>query len=139
MTPMRTTPKTAAAVWSALAVAMSVIAATPATAQQILFWSTQAQPVEETKKMREQVLAGFGKPVNYLPQEQGPFATRIEAELKAGKGSITLLGGLHGEFAAFANGFVDLSDVLANAKDAKVSEAFVQLGKYGGKEQKYVP
>jgi len=127
--------------WKALVIGLAavVVANNPARAQQLLFWSTQAQPVEETKKMREQVLAGFGKPVNYLPQEPGPYATRIEAELKAGKGTISLLGGLHGEFAAFANGFVDLSEVLAKAGDTKVSEAFVKLGKFGGTEQKYVP
>jgi multiple sugar transport system substrate-binding protein len=135
---MTITTRTSTAAWTALALATAVLASTPARAQQILFWSTQAQPVEETKKMREQVLAGFGKPVNYLPQEPGPYATRIEAELKAGKGSITLLGGLHGELAAFANGFIDLSEVLAKS-DAKVSEAFVKLGQYGGKEQKYIP
>jgi multiple sugar transport system substrate-binding protein len=137
---MTNTIRTSTALWTALAVTTAALASTPARAQQaLLFWSTQAQPVEETKKMREQVLAGFGKPVNYLPQEQGPFATRIEAEAKAGKGSIAVLGGLHGELAAFADGLVDLSDVLAKTGEAKVSEAFVQLGKYGGKEQKYVP
>ncbi|MBA3909190.1 MAG: hypothetical protein C0524_04740 [Rhodobacter sp.] len=26
---------------------------------EVLFWSTQAQPVEETQKMRESVVAGF--------------------------------------------------------------------------------
>jgi multiple sugar transport system substrate-binding protein len=133
--------KTLRAPTKALMVGLAAIVAgaAPARAQQLLFWSTQAQPVEETKKMREQVLAGFGKPVNYLAQDPGPYATRIEAELKAGKGSIALLGGLHGEFAAFTNGFIDLSDVLAKTGDAKVSEAFVKLGKFGGKEQKYIP
>jgi multiple sugar transport system substrate-binding protein len=135
---MTTTTRTSKAAWTALALAAAMLANTPVRAQQILFWSTQATPVEETKKMREQVLAGFGKPVNYLSQEPGPFATRIEAELKAGKGSITLIGGLHGELAAFANGFVDLSAVLPKS-DAKASEAFVKLGQYGGKEQKYIP
>ena len=114
-----------------------VLAQTPARAQQILFWSTQATPVEETKKMREQVLAGFGKPVTYLAQDPGPYSTRIEAELKAGKGTITLLGGLHGEFAAYVGDFLDLSDVVAKASG--VSEAFVKLGKFGGTQQKYVP
>lgn len=36
-----------------------------AEAQQVLFWSTQARPVEEAKKMRENVLKGFDGQVDY--------------------------------------------------------------------------
>jgi len=108
-----------------------------AQAQQILFWSNQAQPVEEAQRMREQVLAGFGKPVTFLPQEPGPFNTRIDAELKVGRGAITLIGGLHGDFAAFADGLVDLSSV--DLGGAKIGESTMALGKLGTNEQKYVP
>jgi len=108
-----------------------------AEAQQLLFWSNQAQPVEEAQKVREQVLAGFGKPVTFLPQEPGPFNTRIDAELKAGRGSIAIIGGLHGDFAAYANGLIDLSGV--NLGGAKVAENYTTLGKLGTNEQKYVP
>lgn len=60
--------------------------ATPAVAiaQNLLFWSTQATPVEESQAIRDGVLPGFGKSVTYSAQEAGPFITRIQAELQAG-------------------------------------------------------
>jgi multiple sugar transport system substrate-binding protein len=115
----------------------SVLTASPATGQEILFWSNQAQPVEEAQKMRDQVLSGFGKPVNYLPQEPGPYMTRIQAEAQAGSGTISLIGGLHGDFASFSNDLVDLSGV--DIGGVKVSENFMSLGKLGTAEQKYIP
>jgi multiple sugar transport system substrate-binding protein len=117
--------------------AASLAFAGAAQAQQLLFWSNQAQPVEEAQKMREQVLAGFGKPVQFLPQEPGPFNTRIDAELKAGRGSIAIIGGLHGDFAAYTGGLVDLSGV--NLGGAKIAQNYVGLGKLGTGEQKYIP
>ena len=50
----------------------------------VLFWSTQARPVEEAQAMRDTVLAGFGTAVDYQPNEPGPWLTRILAELEAG-------------------------------------------------------
>ena len=80
------------------AVALSLMLAVPANAQ-VLFWSTQAAPIEETQKMREDVLAGFDGGVDFQPQEVGPFITRLEAELEAGSGQIGLVGALHGDLS----------------------------------------
>ena len=104
---------------------------------QVLFWSNQAVPVEETQKMREQVLAGFPGGVDFQPQDPGPFITRIEAESQAGSGSIGVVGGLHGELATFPDFWVDLSDV--DLGGVTPSPAFMELGKLGTDEQKYLP
>ena len=66
------------------ATALALMAAAPAQAQ-VLFWSTQAAPVEETQKMREDVLAGFEGGVDFQPQEVGPFITRLEAEISSSR------------------------------------------------------
>jgi len=123
----------------AMAMATSLLAVTAADglAQSTLFWSTQAAPVEETQAVREDVLSGFGKPVDYQAQEPGPFVTRIDAELGAGSGQIGVIGGLHGELSNFTENLVDLSDV--DLGGAQVSEAFLELGKLGTGEQKYLP
>ena len=55
--------------------------------------STQFQPVQEAEKMRSAVLAGFGREVEFLGEEQGPFEDRIRAEAQAGKGSVAVIGG----------------------------------------------
>lgn len=104
---------------------------------QVLFWSNQAVPVEETQKMREQVLKDFPGGVDFQPQEPGPFITRIEAERDAGKGSIGLVGGLYGELATYTDLWVDLSDI--DLGSVKPSPAFMELGKLGTGEQKFLP
>jgi multiple sugar transport system substrate-binding protein len=104
---------------------------------QILFWSSQAAPVEETQRMREQVLAGFPGGVDFQPQEPGPFITRIEAELEAGSGQIGVVGALHGDLSTYRDNWVDLSDI--DLSGVNVAPAFMELGKLGTGEQKYLP
>ena len=104
---------------------------------QVLFWSTQAQPVEETQKMREQVLAGFPGGADFQPQETGPFITRLQAELDAGSGQIGVVGALHGDLSTYADSWADLSDI--DLSGMTVTPAFLELGKLGTSEQKYLP
>lgn len=118
---------------AALALAMTAEAAQA----QVLFWSSQAAPVEETQKMREQVLKDFPGGVDFQPQEPGPFITRIEAEATAGSGSIGVVGALHGDLSTYADNWADLSDV--DLSGVAVSPAFLELGKLGTGEQKYLP
>ncbi|MCT8998708.1 ABC transporter substrate-binding protein [Chelativorans intermedius] len=114
------------------------LAAMAGSAQaDILFWSTQAKPVEETQAMREQVLSGFSESVDYQASDTGPWLTRIQAELEAGQGTIGLLGGLHGDFTTLADNLVDLSDV--DLGGVSVNDTFQQLGRLGTDEQKYLP
>lgn len=116
--------------------ALSLTLAVPANAQ-VLFWSTQAAPIEETQKMRENVLAGFEGGVDFQPQEVGPFITRLEAELEAGSGQIGLVGALHGDLSTYADSWADLSGL--DLAGITVSDAFLELGKLGTSEQKYLP
>jgi multiple sugar transport system substrate-binding protein len=102
---------------------------------EALFWSTQAKPVEESQKMREQVLAGFPGGVDYQPSDEGPWLTRLQAELQAGTGTIAVLGGLHGDLSGLGADLVDLAAIDAGA----VSPTLMELGKLGTTEQKYVP
>lgn len=117
--------------------AIALTLSAQATSAQVLFWSTQAAPIEETQKMREQVLAGFEGGVDFQPQEVGPFITRLEAELEAGSGSIGIVGALHGDLSTYADSWVDLSDV--DLSGVNVSPTFMELGKLGTDEQKYLP
>lgn len=104
---------------------------------QVLFWSNQAVPVQETQAMREQVLSGFEGGVEFQPQEPGPFLTRIEAEIEAGSGTIGVVGALHGELSNYPANWVDLSGV--DLSGIQASPAFMELGKLGTGEQKYLP
>ena len=120
------------------AVAVAAIAAVPlaASAQELLFWSTQANPVEEAQMMRDEVLSGFDGEVDFQPSEGGPWLTRLQAELEAGKGQIGVLGSLHGDFSGqVADGLVDLSDIEVG----DMNESYMELGRLDTDEQRYVP
>ncbi|MYK30784.1 MAG: ABC transporter substrate-binding protein [Boseongicola sp. SB0670_bin_30] len=112
------------------------IACTAFAAQaEVLFWSTQAKPVEEAQAMREQVLAGAGA-VDYQPNDGGPWLTRLQAELQAGSGSIGVLGALHGDFSAMnPDDLVDLGDLGVMS----ASGTFNNLAKLGTDSMQYVP
>lgn len=116
------------------AVAALALSASPALAE-VLFWSTQAKPVEESQKMRDNVLSGFAGGVDYQPSDEGPWLTRLQAELQAGSGTIGVLGGLHGDLSGLGADLVDLSAIDISA----VGPAMAELGKLGGAEQKYIP
>lgn len=118
---------------AAIALTLSVQAANA----QVLFWSSQAAPIEETQKMREQVLKGFEGGVDFQPQEPGPFITRIEAEMQAGSGSIGVVGALHGDLSTYSDNWVDLSGI--DLTGINVIPAFMELGKLGTGEQRYLP
>jgi len=122
-------------IWTAAVIAFAFSAGS-ASAQEILFWSSQAKPVEEGQAMRANVLAHFGKPVSYMGLDEGPFVTRINAEAKAGKGTIGLIGGLHGEFASFPDLLADVDGIPGTDT---ISKTYIDLGKLGSVGQKYVP
>lgn len=104
---------------------------------EVLFWSTQAKPVEESQAMREQVLSGVEGGVDFQANDGGPWLTRLQAEIEAGKGTIGVLGSLHGNFTSMPDDLVDLSGI--DLGDVKVNSTFAELGKLGTDEQKYMP
>ncbi|MEM1265088.1 MAG: ABC transporter substrate-binding protein [Pseudomonadota bacterium] len=114
---------------------VALLASVAAANADVLFWSTQAKPVEEAQAMREQVLANHGDSVDYQPNDGGPWLTRLNAELQAGSGSIGVLGALHGDFSAMdAENLVDLTGVGAAASDT-----FNSLAMLGTDEMQYIP
>ncbi|MDR7124806.1 ABC transporter substrate-binding protein [Pseudotabrizicola sp. 4114] len=117
------------------AVAVTVSMLTGPVLAEPLFWSTQAKPIEESQKMRDAVMAGFPGGVDYQPSDEGPWLTRMQAELQAGSGTIAVLGGLHGDLSSLGGDLVDLSGIDATA----VGPAMMELGSLGSGEQKYIP
>jgi multiple sugar transport system substrate-binding protein len=103
--------------------------------------STQFQPVQEAEKMRSAVLAGFGRKVEFLGEEQGPFEDRIRAEAKAGKGSVAVIGGQHGDLVGLAaDGLLtDLSDLTRELAGRGFNPDYLELAKVGGDTPVYIP
>jgi multiple sugar transport system substrate-binding protein len=117
--------------------ALALVLASHIAEAQVLFWSTQAKPVEETQRMRDIVLAGFEGGVDYQPSDDGPWLTRLQAELEAGEGTIGVLGALHGSFASMPDDLVDLAGIDLGGQT--VNPDYLELGKLGTQEQKYLP
>jgi multiple sugar transport system substrate-binding protein len=115
---------------------LALLAAATSAQAEILFWSTQAKPVEESQAMRQQVLAGHSEAVDYQPNDGGPWLTRLNAELQAGSGTIGVLGALHGDFSAMnPDDLADLGDLGLGAASA----TFNDLAKLGTGSAQYIP
>ncbi|SET93638.1 ABC transporter substrate-binding protein [Paracoccus homiensis] len=115
---------------------LAILCAATAAQAEVLFWSTQARPVEEAQAMRDTVLSGFDGGVDYQPNEDGPWLTRIKAELEAGQGSIEVMGALHGNFSAMNPD--DLQD-LGDLGLSSVSDTFNSLAMLGTDQMQYIP
>ena len=125
--------------YTKLALATTLSAFCGLASAQLVFYSTQARPLEEAQKMRDEVLAGFDGEVQFSPQEDGPFFTRIEAEQKAGEITLGLYGALHGDFPPIESTLDPVDDVMATLADRNISATFAELGKLGTKQQLYIP
>lgn len=122
-------------------VGLVALAGVLAQATSILFVSTQFTPIEEAQRMRQVILKDFPTKVEFIPEDNAPFTTRILSEAKAGKVNVSLVGGLHGDFPPLisAGAMDNVDDVLASLKDRKFSQTFLNLGKMGTSNQFYVP
>ena len=110
-------------------------------AGEVVMISSQLVPTEEQETMRNEILADFGGTVEFIGAEPGPFNDQIRAQEEAGEGEISIIGGLDGEFSAFAaDGLLtDLSDVAEELADLGISEDYLALGKLGTDQQLYIP
>lgn len=114
-------------------------------APELTFMSTQLRPITEAEWVRTTLLPPFvaetGLAVTFLGAEEPELTTRILAEYQAGKGSLDLIGDLHGNFLVYYDALRDLTAELAQLEslgDRTFAAALVELGKIGG-IQAYIP
>jgi multiple sugar transport system substrate-binding protein len=112
-----------------------------ADAGEVVMISSQLVPTEEQETMRSEILADFSGTVEFIGAEPGPFNDQVRAQEEAGEGEISIIGGLDGEFSAFAaDGLLtDLSDVAEELADLGINEDYLELGKLGTDQQLYIP
>ena len=126
---------------TAMAEEATPTAAAAADVGEIVWLSTQLRPVEESEKLRNVILADFPGQVEYIPEDTAPFVDRLLAETRGNNVTISLVGGLHGDFPPFIEEGVmaDLSDLAGRVSDAGISDDFMDLGKMGTDKQYYIP
>jgi multiple sugar transport system substrate-binding protein len=136
----------------AAAVAVGVLAAaagtsaathrTQANAGNVVFLSTQLNAITESEGFRNQIVKGFDGSVEKIDVPLGNatfFPDRIKAESDAGKGTVSLLGGVHGDFPTITQYLTDLSDVAKDMQKAGIPAELFTLGKLGTNKQYYIP
>jgi multiple sugar transport system substrate-binding protein len=114
----------------------------PAAGGSLVFFSTQFSPVEEQAKMQNVILKDAPVKVDFIPSEAGPFNDRMNSEQKAGKVTVGLIGGLHGDFDPFVKaGYLeDLTPLAQKLGDRGFAPAFMELAHMGTQDKTfYIP
>jgi multiple sugar transport system substrate-binding protein len=109
--------------------------------RELVFLSTQLRPVEEAEKMRKRILAGYDGAVNFVGSDVSPFIDRVRAEAAAGKGTVALIAGQHGDLASLAaDGLLrDLGDLTDDLADRHFNSDFLELARLGDGPSMYIP
>lgn len=104
------------------------------------FLSTQFTPVEEKQRF-EKILGSRVKDVkvSYNSMAVGDFTTQVTSQVKAGKVSIGMVGGLHGDLAPLAANLEDLDSLAKELSGAGIGDDLWKLAKLGGSTTKYIP
>jgi len=114
---------------------------TPAAGGAVQFLSTQYNTVDEQAKVRDTILSKAPVQSQFQPSELGPFNDRITAEQKAGKVTVGVIGGQHGDFAPFVkSGYMDdVTPLVQRLADRNFPPKFLDLSKFGSDKNYYVP
>lgn len=106
----------------------------------VSFLCTQFAPVEERQRF-EKILSDrvTAAKVAYNTADGGVFASTIQSQVEAGKVSVGLVGGLHGELAPHVGRLTDIDDVVSSLADRGIEPDLLELGKLAGGTAKYVP
>ncbi len=103
----------------------------------LVFFSTQFVPVEEAAKFRA-ILADGG--FDFTGSEEGPLLDLVTAEAQAGKGTVDVVGALHGTFPPLqrANAMANVADVAEDlSANRSFAPAFLGTGLLGSEDYLY--
>jgi multiple sugar transport system substrate-binding protein len=110
-------------------------------ANQMIFLSTQLRPVEETQKMRNLILKGFPRDVDYITEQPQQLSARIKTEQQSPTHEIDVVGALHGELQPLVSSgaLIPLDGLAGKLADRGIPNALLTLGKLGTIHQLYIP
>ena len=126
---------------SLCAAGLLTVLAHAAQPKSLIFLSTQLRPIEEAQKMRNLILKGFPREVDYITEQPQQFPLRIEAELQGSTRAIDVVGALHGELQPLAalDALVPLDDLADKLTRRGIAHPLLALGKFGTAHQLYIP
>ena len=88
---------------SLCATALLTAIAQSAQTEHLIFLSTQLRPIEEAQKMRNLILKGYPREVDYITEPPHQFPVRIKVEEQSGTRTVDVVGALDGELQPFAH------------------------------------
>jgi multiple sugar transport system substrate-binding protein len=91
--------------------------------------------------VRKVLLKDFAPGAEFVPEQPPEMVTRLQAEQKAGKHTISLVAGVHGELQPLVpdNILMPLDDVAASLKGRGFAPDLMELGKFGTQHQLFIP
>jgi multiple sugar transport system substrate-binding protein len=108
-----------------------------AAAGDVVFFSTQFNPVEELEKLRAILQEGD---FDVTPSEEGPLLDLVLAGAQSGNGEVDVIGALHGTFPPLQRedalmNLIDVADDLS--ADREFAGAFLETGLLGTQDFLY--
>jgi multiple sugar transport system substrate-binding protein len=115
--------------------------AVPAAAKDLTFLSTQLRPLEEAQRTRTQILSSSPVPVEFVPEEPPQLVIHVQADMKSGAPSISLIGALHGELAPLVplGALAPFDGMDETLKQQGIPAGMVTLARLGTDHLQYVP
>ena len=112
-----------------------------AQTERLIFLSTQLRPIEEAQKMRNLILKGFLREVDYITEQPQQFPVRIKAEEQGRAHTIDVVGALHGELQPLVplDALVPLDELAGKLTRRGIPDSLLTLGKFGTAHQLYIP
>ncbi len=116
-------------------------AAVPVAAKDLTFLSTQLRPMEEAQRTRTEILKGSPVPVDFVPEEPPQLVIHVQADMRSGSPSISLIGALHGELAPLVplGALSPLDSMDDMLKQDGVPAGMVTVAHLGTDHLQYVP
>jgi multiple sugar transport system substrate-binding protein len=110
-------------------------------AKELTFLSTQLGPTEEAQRTRTKILKYSPVPVDFVPEEPQQLVVRIQADMKSGSPTISLVGASHSELAPLVQlgALSPLDDMAETLTQEGVPAEIVTLAHLGTDHLQYVP
>ena len=126
---------------SLCATALLTAIAQSAQTGRLIFLSTQLRPIEEAHKMRNLILKGYRREVDYITEPPQQFPVRIKAEAQGGSPTVDVIGALDGELQPLArlDALTQLDDLAGRLTGRAIPGSLMTLGKLGTAHQLYIP
>ncbi len=112
-----------------------------ASAEPLIFLSTQLSQINEASVMRQVILKGFSHEVDFKPCDNREVFNQLVIGSMSDTDRSYLIGGLHGDFVAlYRKGVLNtVDDMWSRLEGREFVESFIKLGIFEGDNHYFIP